>query len=130
MTDDDWEDLCDHCAKCCQPKLFFGGKVVWNNLACPKLDLETHTCTAYEERVEGCGRITQQRALDVRARWKAGEDISEINSLPETCAYVRWTLEQPLPAWHHWRTGTRDTVPKANATHDPKEVRVWIEDMR
>ena len=102
MTSEEWESLCDGCARCCLHKLQDEetGEVFYTNVACRVLDLQTCRCMHYRKRhslVPTCVQVTPELAR--QAAW-----------LPETCAYRRLALGLDLPDWHPLITGTRRTV--------------------
>ena len=41
MTRDEWESLCDGCARCCLVKLQDGGEVRYTSIVCKFLDAKT-----------------------------------------------------------------------------------------
>jgi uncharacterized cysteine cluster protein YcgN (CxxCxxCC family) len=106
MTPEEWESLCDGCARCCVYKIEIEetGDIVYSPDACPLLDLDTCRCTDYTHRREkepDCAVLTPENIHEA-APW-----------LPVTCAYRRLALGDGLPAWHPLVTGnpnsTRDT---------------------
>jgi uncharacterized cysteine cluster protein YcgN (CxxCxxCC family) len=52
MTRQEWESLCDGCARCCLIKLEDedDGSIHYTNVVCDLLDLEVCRCTEYETR--------------------------------------------------------------------------------
>ena len=102
LSSEQWEALCDGCAKCCLHKLedADSGEVFYTRVRCRYLDEATCRCTDYEKRsilVPNCIQL------------KPGE-MDELSWLPETCAYrLRWQ-GLPLPSWHYLESGSRDTV--------------------
>jgi len=102
MTSQEWESLCDGCAKCCLHKLQDEDTddIYYTSVACAKLDLETCRCSVYQERlkhVPDCLDLIQ-------------EDLSQLDWLPESCAYRCIAEGRTLPDWHHLVSGNRDTV--------------------
>jgi uncharacterized cysteine cluster protein YcgN (CxxCxxCC family) len=102
MTPEQWESLCDGCAKCCLEKLEDEdtGRIHYTNVACKLLDRETCRCADYPNRarlVPDC--ITLTPAVLEKPQW-----------LPETCAYRRLTEKKPLPDWHPLLTGDPGSV--------------------
>jgi uncharacterized cysteine cluster protein YcgN (CxxCxxCC family) len=102
MTHEQWESLCDGCAKCCLLKLEDEdtGEIAYTRLHCRLLDAETCRCANYAERkrhVPDCVTLTPQSVGDIK--W-----------MPESCAY-RLVLEgKPLPDWHHLVCGDPDRI--------------------
>lgn len=102
MTPEEWDSLCDGCAKCCLNKLEDEktGKVYYTIAACRLLDAEICRCTSYEnraERVPGCAVLTPK-------------NVREFYWLPETCAYRRLVLGKALFRWHHLISGDRELI--------------------
>jgi uncharacterized cysteine cluster protein YcgN (CxxCxxCC family) len=105
MTADQWESLCDGCAKCCLEKFEDEdtGRTVYSRVACELLDLATCRCTDYPNRarrVPDC--VTLVPAVLRPATW-----------LPETCAYRLLAEGKPLPDWHPLITGDPESVVEA-----------------
>ena len=105
LTRDEWEALCDGCGRCCMHKLEDEdtGEVLETNVACKLLDPETARCTNYRHRkafVPDCLRLTPD--LVKKIRW-----------LPTTCAYRLRADGDPIPDWHHLRTGSQEAMRKA-----------------
>src|SRR6266446_10275215 len=77
MTREEWESLCDGCAKCCLVKLAYEdtGEVDHTNLACRLLDTHSCRCTDYpnrQKRVPDCLTLTPRR-------------VRRLSWLPATC---------------------------------------------
>lgn len=80
LSEQEFEDVCDGCAKCCAfPKA--------RGIACPGLDVETNRCTVYEKRFDTyiCAKVTSDNVMSLHDR----------GILPDSCAYVRWERGQP-----------------------------------
>lgn len=76
--DQQWDDVCARCGRCCYEKVDFEGRIYYTELPCEFLDLETNTCRVYEERDikrPGCVRLTPESV-------KKG-------FLPADCPYVK-----------------------------------------
>lgn len=102
MTSEEWESLCDGCARCCVYKTEDEetGEVEYLPIACPLLDLETCRCTNYENRQQlesDCVKITP-------------ENINELSWLPDTCAYKLIAAGKDLPTWHPLVTGDSEST--------------------
>lgn len=105
MTDEEWEALCDGCAKCCLHKfiddeaakdasptnvIYEGEKIVYTNIACDLLNTKTCNCTQYATRtklVPDCVKLTK-------------DNLKDIFFMPPSCAYRRLYENKPLPSWH------------------------------
>ena len=106
MTPEEWELLCDGCARCCLHKVEYKdtGEVFYTNVSCRLLDTYHCRCTAYEERfnlVPTCLLMTPSKA-------------AELEWLPETCAYRRLALGMDLDWWHPLVSGNPNTVHQAS----------------
>ncbi len=92
MTTEEWESLCDSCAKCCLHKLEDEetGEVFYTSVVCDLIDLDNCRCTQYADR---CQLVPD--CLDLKQH-----DFSEFNWLPSTCAYKLLAEGEDLPDWH------------------------------
>ncbi|WP_439100956.1 YcgN family cysteine cluster protein [Congregibacter sp.] len=102
MTRDQWESLCDGCARCCLHKLedAYGGGIYYTQVACHLLDETSCRCSRYETRQElvpDCVVLTP-------------EDRENLAWLPDTCAYRLIDAGKPLPEWHPLVTGDPQSV--------------------
>ena len=105
MNSEEWELLCDGCARCCMIKLeeAQSGEVHYTSLTCELLDLDTCRCTRYPDRhklVPGCVELTPVTA-------------EQFDWLPDTCAYRRLAKGQQLLWWHPLVSGDPQTVHEA-----------------
>ena len=114
MTREEWESLCDGCARCCLVKLEDAetSEVHLTRLACRMLDHGSCRCRDYANRhaqVPDCVAIDAQkvRALD----W-----------LPASCAYRRVDEGRDLAWWHPLVSGDPGTVHEAGIS-----VRGWAQ---
>jgi uncharacterized cysteine cluster protein YcgN (CxxCxxCC family) len=102
----EWELLCDGCGLCCLHKLDYtqdGGGIVYTEVACRLLDIESCRCMQYKARrqyVPDCISLTPKL-------------IKSIIWLPKSCAYRRLSEGRDLPRWHPLLTGNPDSVHKA-----------------
>lgn len=102
MSSEQWEDLCDGCGLCCLVKLQEEGSddVAYTSLSCEYLDLESCQCRDYANRaslVPDCAQLSV-------------DNVDSFYWLPETCAYRRVALGQPLPVWHYLISGDKQLV--------------------
>lgn len=102
MTPQEWESLCDGCAKCCLLKLEDEdtGEIAYTRLHCRLLDADLCRCSDYENRkqhVPDCVILTPK-------------SVAEIKWMPKSCAYRRISEGRGLPDWHHLVSGDRNRV--------------------
>jgi uncharacterized cysteine cluster protein YcgN (CxxCxxCC family) len=105
MSPDQWESLCDGCAKCCLEKLEDEDtrKIYYTNVACRLLDGGSCRCMDYEHRariVANCVQLTPATVED--PYW-----------LPSTCGYRLVREGKTLPAWHPLVSGDPESVHRA-----------------
>lgn len=93
FSQEQWESLCDGCARCCLIKLQDEDtdELYLTNVACRYLDLNTCHCTEYLHR---------QQLVPTCVTLTADNIASEIYYMPDTCAYKRLWQGQQLPPWH------------------------------
>lgn len=105
MSREEWESLCDGCAKCCLYRLEDADtrEIHFTNVHCRLLDTGSGRCTDYanrSRRVPDCVTITPAVLQD--PYW-----------LPKTCAYRLLAEGRDLPAWHPLVSGDPDSVRRA-----------------
>lgn len=128
MTPDEWESLCDGCARCCLEKLqdFHTDEISYTEVACGMLNLETCRCSNYAERqryMPDCVELTRHNVADLK--W-----------MPSTCAYRLLAEGKGLPDWHPLITGDPQSTMKAGisvkglavAEHDAGDLEDHIVD--
>ncbi len=102
MTEEQWEALCDGCAKCCMYRIEDEAtrEIHFTNVVCDLLDLETCRCGDYANRstrVPACVTLTPAELAD--PYW-----------LPPSCAYRLVAEGKPLPDWHPLACGDPEQV--------------------
>jgi len=107
MSHDEWERLCDGCAKCCLHKLEDEdtGEIFFTQVACRLLDISQCRCTDYQNR-----RARVPACLNVR------QHLDKPHWLPSTCAYRLLSEGKPLPSWHPLVSCDGDSVHHAGAS--------------
>ena len=105
MTKEEWESLCDGCARCCLHKLedVETGEIAQTNVACRLLDLGSCQCTNYPERsrlVPDCITLTPDL-------------VGKLSWMPKTCAYRMLAEGRDLAWWHPLVSGDPETVHQA-----------------
>ncbi len=108
LSPEQWEQLCDGCAKCCLHKLedAESGEVLYTKVRCRYLDEPTCRCTDYARRsvlVPNCIALSP-------------ENTHELDWLPSTCAYRLRSQGKPLPDWHPLVTGDPESVHRAGVS--------------
>ena len=122
MTPDEWEALCDGCAKCCLHKIVDGdnNQVCFTDVACRLLDLGQCRCKDYThrfERVNDCVPLTP-------------ELVPKLDWLPKSCAYRCIEEGRGLAWWHPLISGDRGSVHKSGISIQNKAVRETDVDMQ
>ena len=114
MTKEEWESLCDGCGRCCLNKLEFedSKKIYFTNVACKLLDPAGCHCSDYKNR--------QEMVPDCISLNK--KNISELDYMPNTCAYRLLANGKKLYDWHPLISGSRESVHKANISVRNKVV--------
>lgn len=101
MTPEEWESLCDGCARCCLYKLEDEeGYIYTTRVACRYLDLQMCRCTAYENR-----SIVMPTCITLDA-----EKANALGWLPPTCAYRLLAEGKGLAPWHPLVCGNPEEV--------------------
>ena len=116
MNAEEWEALCDGCARCCMIKLEDEdtGEVHHTSLVCHLLDVDNCRCSHYSERhdiVRDCIKFTADLA-------------GQLKWLPASCAYRRLAEGLPLMAWHPLVSGSPESVHEAGISVRDKVIPV------
>lgn len=114
MNPQEWESLCDGCARCCLHKLEDEdtADVFYTAVVCRYLEQESCRCRDYENRnvnVPNCVHLSIDK-------------IDEFHWLPDTCAYRLLSESKELPWWHPLISGDRNTVAEAGITVTGKVI--------
>jgi len=131
MSHDEWESICDGCAKCCLTQLQDEETdlLVFTDVACNLLDDETCQCTSYDQRstkVPSC--ITMNR-----------DNVHEVAEFaPPTCSYRLLLAGEDLPDWHHLNTESKTSIHESgnSVRHrvrferdiDPEDIQEYVID--
>ena len=100
-----WEALCDGCARCCLHKLEHeeSGEVVYTAIRCRYLDEESCRCTDYPNR-----SVLMPNCISL-----SPDAMADLDWLPATCAYRLRAAGQPLREWHPLVSGDPASVHRA-----------------
>lgn len=103
MSSDEWESVCDGCAKCCLTQLQDDDtdQLVFTNVACDLLDDGSCLCTDYDNRSD---RVPNCVTMD------AGNVEQAAEFAPPTCSYRLLLQGEPLPDWHHLISDDKNAV--------------------
>jgi uncharacterized cysteine cluster protein YcgN (CxxCxxCC family) len=103
MSPEEWESVCDGCAKCCLTQLQDEETdlLVFTDVACNLLDDRTCRCTDYSHRSTRVPSCVTMNKTNV-------EDAAEF--APPSCAYRLLIEGKELPDWHHLNSGDHNTV--------------------
>jgi hypothetical protein len=91
LTPDEWEAICDGCAKCCY--IFDTASKTQTADPCRLLDQSAKNCTNYRKRFNALTLDDGYRCHKVTLSY------IETGQLPETCAYVRRHRGEALEQW-------------------------------
>ena len=105
MTREEWESLCDGCAKCCLHKLedIETGELAFTNVACRLLDINACSCSNYKRRSE---LVPDCVVLEPN-------NVTQLYWMPSTCAYRLLAEGRNLPSWHPLVAGDPRSVHRA-----------------
>jgi uncharacterized cysteine cluster protein YcgN (CxxCxxCC family) len=94
LSNEEWEDLCDGCGRCCLVKLEDedNGNVHYTNIACRYLDQKSCRCSDYPHRAE----------INPRCMVLDRDKLDTLANMPTTCAYrlmhegqtLQWSSDQ------------------------------------
>lgn len=103
MSHDEWESVCDGCAKCCLNQLHDEevDELVFTDVACQLLDGGTCRCKDYDNRSKKVPHCVELNAENIFG-------VAEF--APPSCAYRLLLMGEELPQWHHLNSGSRNTV--------------------
>jgi len=102
MSREEWESLCDGCGKCCCIRLEDEdtGQIYITDVACKLFDPNRCQCSDYANR---SARVSDCVTL-------SADNVSQLNWMPQTCAYRLIAEGKDLPDYHHLISGSRDTI--------------------
>lgn len=109
-----WEALCDGCAKCCLHKLEDAdtGEVFYTRVRCRYLREASCSCSDYPRR-----SVMVSHCISLEP-----DNVASLDWLPATCAYRLRAQGSPLPAWHYLVSGSRESVHEAGVSIRGKAI--------
>jgi uncharacterized cysteine cluster protein YcgN (CxxCxxCC family) len=92
LTTEQWESLCDGCARCCLHKLQDeeDGQIYYTSVRCRYLVEASCRCSDY---------LNRTRLMPNCMQLSPGT-MASLDWLPPTCAYRLRSEGKPLPSWH------------------------------
>lgn len=108
LTDEEWEQICMRCGKCCLNKYEEDGLIYFSNQACQFLDIKKCRCSCYAERQDKTGHTCKKVDMHLLE--------NEIDLLPPTCAYRCLYEGRGLPSYHPLLSGHIDSAVRAGQT--------------
>ncbi len=114
MSKQEWESLCDGCARCCLHKLEDEDtdEVYYTDVHCRYMDKNDCSCTVYQTRNEKVPECI----------WLTPEQAHSFHWLPDTCAYRLVAEGKPLYDWHPLISGDPETVHKSGISLQGKGI--------
>lgn len=108
LDESEWELLCDGCGRCCLKKLVDEEQdnIHFTAVVCRYFNHDTSQCGCYAERtqlVPDCLNVNEM-------------DITNIDWMPDTCAYRLRFENKPLFAWHPLIAGSREAMEQEGIT--------------
>lgn len=105
MSPQEWESLCDGCARCCLYKLQDEetGEIYYTDVVCRLLDTQRCRCTAYQDRT-----VLMPTCLVLNP-----DLVQQLKWMPKTCAYRLLAEGKDLEWWHPLVSGDPSTVHEA-----------------
>lgn len=115
LSHEEWESLCDGCAKCCLHKLIdpITNEVGFTWAHCQILDSQSCQCTDYQNRltlVPGCIKISSKNLPNI------------VHTLPRTCAYRLVFEGKDLPDYHPLICGSTQLIHELGNSIQGKSV--------
>lgn len=104
MTQQEWESLCDGCARCCLIKFMDDDteEILHTDVVCRYLDQDQCQCTCYQSR--------QQKVPDCLVLTPDQLNLDNLKWFPSTCAYRLLAEGKPLAWWHPLVSGDPESV--------------------
>ncbi len=105
LSREEWEALCDGCARCCLYKLEDEdtGEIYYTNVICKLVDSFRCRCTDYANRAR---LMPTCLVLDA-------DLVTQLKWMPITCAYRLLAEGKDLEPWHPLVSGQPDSVHRA-----------------
>jgi len=108
LTDEEWEQICMRCGKCCMCKYSDGDVIHFSNHMCQFFDVKKGICSCYSNRFDVAGNECKKISIDLLEKY--------LNLLPPSCAYRCLYEGRGLPSYHPLLTGDPKSVENAGQT--------------
>ena len=102
LTNEEWEQICMRCGKCCLCKYSDNGFIHFSNQVCRYFNLTKGTCSCYDNRLEINKKDCRKVDLELLEH--------NLSLLPPECAYRRLYEGRGLPKYHPLLTGKKIPV--------------------
>ncbi len=108
FTDEEWEQICLKCGKCCMCKYRGDNVIHFSNHMCRFFDIKKGICSCYNDRIDTAKGECVKVDMDLLE--------NHLEFLPPDCAYRRLYEGRGLPAYHPLLTGNPNSVIEAGQT--------------
>jgi len=108
FSDEEWEQICMKCGKCCMCKFSENDVVHFSNQMCKFFDIQKGECSCYSTRFDVAKGECQKVSMELLE--------NDLGLLPPSCAYRRLYEGRGLPSYHPLITKNPKSVIDAGQT--------------